>query len=347
MYRRKLLLVIVFIGFVFGFYFLYLFNKTFFLDNTQFKNEVNYIYIEEGDNFESLCDQLSPYLNSVSDFEVAAKKKGYFNMVKPGKYALYKGSSNNEIINSLRSKNLTVMVIFNNQERLENLAGRVSRQIAPDSITLLKVFRDRDFLNQNGFTIDNALSMYLPNTYQFFWNTSAVNFRDKMLKSYKNFWTEARIKKANQIGLNPNNIISLAAVVQKESQKVDERPRVAGVYINRLNRKMKLQADPTVIYALKLKYQNFDTLIKRVLYKDLKIKSPFNTYLHKGIPPGPITMPELSVIEAVLNYERHNFLYFVANPKKPGYHLFATNGRDHNRNKKVYTDWLNRNRVYR
>ena len=96
-----------------------------------------------------------------------------------------------------------------------------------------------------------------------------------------------------------------------------------------------------------MKYQNFDTLIKRVLYKDLKIKSPFNTYLHKGIPPGPITMPELSVIEAVLNYERHNFLYFVANPKKPGYHLFATNGRDHNRNKKVYTDWLNRNRVYR
>ena len=347
MYRRKLLLVIVFIVFVFGFYFLYLFNKTFFLDNTQFKNEVNYIYIEEGDNFESLCDQLSPYLNSVSDFEVAAKKKGYFNKVKPGKYALYKGSSNNEIINSLRSKNLTVMVIFNNQERLENLAGRVSRQIAPDSITLLKVFRDRDFLNQNGFTIDNALCMYLPNTYQFFWNTSAVNFRDKMLKSYKNFWTEARIKKANQIGLNPNKIISLAAVVQKESQKVDERPRVAGVYINRLNRKMKLQADPTVIYALKLKYQNFDTLIKRVLYKDLKIKSPFNTYLHKGIPPGPITMPQLSVIEAVLNYERHNFLYFVANPKKPGYHLFATNGRDHNRNKKVYTDWLNRNRVYR
>ena len=347
MYRRKLLLVIVFIVFVFGFYFLYLFNKTFFLDNTQFKNEVNYIYIEEGDNFESLCDQLSPYLNSVSDFEVAAKKKGYFNKVKPGKYALYKGSSNNEIINSLRSKNLTVMVIFNNQERLENLAGRVSRQIAPDSITLLKVFRDRDFLNQNGFTIDNALSMYLPNTYQFFWNTSAVNFRDKMLKSYKNFWTEARIKKANQIGLNPNNIISLAAVVQKESQKVDERPRVAGVYINRLNRKMKLQADPTVIYALKLKYKNFDTLIKRVLYKDLKIKSPFNTYLHRGIPPGPITMPELSVIEAVLNYERHNFLYFVANPKKPGYHLFATNGRDHNINKKVYTDWLNRNRVYR
>ena len=347
MYRRKLLLVIVFIVFVFGFYFLYLFNKTFFLDNTQFKNEVNYIYIEEGDNFESLCDQLSPYLNSVSDFEVAAKKKGYFNTIKPGKYALYKGSSNNEIMNSLRSKNLTVMVIFNNQERLENLAGRVSRQIAPDSITLLKVFRDRDFLNQNGFTIDNALSMYLPNTYQFFWNTSAVNFRDKMLKSYKYFWTEARVKKANKIGLNPNNIISLAAVVQKESQKVDERPRVAGVYINRLNRKMKLQADPTVIYALKLKYQNFDTLIKRVLYKDLKIKSPFNTYLHKGIPPGPITMPELSVIEAVLNYERHNFLYFVANPKKPGYHLFATNGRDHNRNKKVYTDWLNRNRVYR
>ena len=168
-----------------------------------------------------------------------------------------------------------------------------------------------------------------------------------MWKSYKNFWTKARVKKANEIGLNPNNVIILASIVQKESHKEDERPRVAGVYINRLNQKMKLQADPTIIYALKLKYENFDTIIKRVLYNDLKIKSPYNTYIKGGLPPGPITMPDLSTIEAVLNYERHDFLYFVANPSQPGYHLFATNVRSHNRNKKVYTDWLNSNRVYR
>ncbi len=347
MYRRKLLFIIVMIGLVFGLYFFYLFNKTFFWDNTKFVNEVKYIYIKDGETFESLCDQLSPYLNSVSDFTVAAKKKGYFNRIKPGKYAIHKGSNNNEIINSLRSKNLTIKVTFNNQERLENLAGRVAEQIAPDSITLIRAFRDTNFLKQNGFSKYNALSMYLPNTYEFFWNTSALKFREKMWKSYKNFWTNARVDKANQIGLNPKDVICLASVVQKESQKADERPRVAGVYINRLNRKMKLQADPTIIYALKLKYKNFDTVIKRVLYKDLKIKSPFNTYLKSGLPPGPIAMPDLSAIEAVLNYERHNFLYFVANPNQPGYHLFATNGRSHERNKKVYTNWLNRNRVYR
>ena len=347
MYRRKLFFIIVVIGLVFGLYFFYLFNKTFFWVNTKFENEVKYIYIKDGETFESLCNQLSPYLNSVSDFKLAAKKKGYLNRVKPGKYAINKGSNNNQIINSLRSKNLTVKVTFNNQERLENLAGRVAEQIAPDSLTLIRAFRDTNFLKQNGFSEFNALSMYLPNTYEFFWNTSALNFRDKMWKSYKNFWTKARVEKANQIGLNPKDVMCLAAVVQKESQKADERPRVAGVYINRLNRKMKLQADPTIIYALKLKYKNFDTIIKRVLYKDLKVKSPFNTYLKSGLPPGPITMPDLSAIEAVLNYERHNFLYFVANPNQPGYHLFATNGRSHERNKKVYTNWLNRNRVYR
>tara|TARA_B100000941_G_scaffold102362_1_gene71655 strand:- start:822 stop:1835 length:1014 start_codon:yes stop_codon:yes gene_type:complete len=332
---------------VFGLYFFYLFNKTFFWDNTKFVKEVKYIYIKDGETFESLCDQLSPYLNSISDFTIAAKKKGYINNIKPGKYAINKGSNNNEIINSLRSKNLTVKVTFNNQERLEDLAGRVAEQIAPDSITLLRAFSDTIFLKKNGFTKYDALSMYLPNTYEFFWDSSALKFREKMWKSYKKFWTKARVKKANEIGLNPKNVISLASVVQKESQKSDERPKVAGVYINRLKRKMKLQADPTIIYALKLKYENFDTVIKRVLYKDLKIKSPFNTYLKRGLPPGPITMPDLSTIDAVLNYERHNFLYFVANPNQPGYHLFATNARSHNKNKKIYTDWLNRNRVYR
>ena len=143
-----------------------------------------------------------------------------------------------------------------------------------------------------------------------------------------------RIKKANKIKLTPDKVISLAAIVQKESQKTDEQPKVAGVYINRLNRKMKLQADPTVIYALKLKNKNFDTVIKRVLYKDLKIKSPFNTYKYSGLPPGPITMPDLSTVEAVLNFEKHDFLYFVANPNQPGYHIFAQTVRVMRKTKK-------------
>ena len=347
MYRKKILIVIVLIGLGFGLYFVYLFSKTFFWDNTIFDQEKVYVFINEGDDFDRVKAVISPFLKSISDFSLAAQKKGYSTRVKSGKFVLKKGSNNNEIINALRGKSLTVRVTFNNQERIENLAGRVAQQIAPDSIALLKAFLDPNFLMAKGFSRENALGMYLPDSYDFFWNTNAENFRDKMWRSYQNFWLDTRKEKAIELGLTPSEVMSLAAIVQKETQKVDERPRVAGVYLNRLKRKMKLQADPTVIYAMKLKLKNFDTVIKRVLYQDLKIKSPYNTYRYKGLPPGLITMPDISSIRAVLNAEQHRYLYFVANPNNPGYHLFAKNGGEHNRNKKIYTDWLDRNRVYR
>ncbi len=334
-------------GLAVGLYFIYLFGKTFFWDNTIFEKKKVYIFIDEDDDFTEVERHLAPFLKSISDFSMAAQKKGYTTRVRSGKFVLLKGSNNNEIINSLRGKSLTVRVTFNNQERLEDLAGRVAQQISPDSITLLKAFLDSEFLAAKGFSKENALGMYLPNSYDFFWNTTAENFRDKMLKSFEKFWSDDRKNKATALGLTPKEVISLAAIVQKESQKADERPRVAGVYFNRLKRKMKLQADPTVIYAMKLQHQNFDMVIKRVLYKDLKIKSPYNTYLYRGVPPGPITMPDISSIMAVLNAEQHPYLYFVANPNKTGYHLFAKNGREHNKNKKIYTNWLDRNRVYR
>tara|TARA_B100001175_G_C19500754_1_gene637934 strand:- start:500 stop:1507 length:1008 start_codon:yes stop_codon:yes gene_type:complete len=328
-------------------YFVYLFSKTFFLDNTVFEEKKVYVYINEGDEFLKVRSALTPLLKSISDFSLAAQKKGYTSRVKSGKYVLEKGSNNNEIINALRRKSLTVRVTFNNQERLENLAGRIAKQIEPDSVSLLKAFLDPKFLLAKGFSIENILGIFLPDSYDFFWNTSAENFRDKMWISYQNFWSENKKKKATELGLTPLEVISLAAIVQKETQKVDERPRVAGVYLNRLKRKMKLQADPTVIYAMKLQLNNFDTIIKRVLYQDLKINSPYNTYRYKGLPPSPITMPDISSINAVLNAEQHRYLYFVANPKNPGYHLFSKNAMEHNKNKKIYTNWLDRNRVYR
>ena len=332
---------------VFGFYFFYLFGKTFFWDNTIFEEPKVYVYINEGDDFSEVISTMKPLLKSISDFSLAAKKKGYSSHVKSGKFYISKGSNNNEIINSLRGKSLTVRVTFNNQERLENLAGKIADQIAPDSISLLKAFLDTNFLKAKGFTKENALGMYLPDSYDFFWNTSAENFRNRMLRSYQDFWLKKRKIKAAALGLTTSEVVSLAAIVQKETLKKDERPRVAGVYLNRLRRKMMLQADPTVIYALKLQLQNFDTVIKRVLYKDLKIKSLYNTYIHRGVPPGPITMPDISSINAVLNAEQHNYLYFVANPNNPGYHLFAKTMREHNMNKKIYINWLNHNRVYR
>jgi UPF0755 protein len=237
--------------------------------------------------------------------------------------------------------------VFNNQERLEDLAGRLAQQIEADSLSLLNSFRDSTFLDTNGFNQKNALAMYLPNSYEVFWNTSAEKFRNRMLKEYKRFWDPKRLEQAKAIGLTPEEVISLAAIVQKETVQVEERSKVAGVYLNRLRKRMRLEADPTVIYALKEKYQNFDTIIRRVLRKDLKIKSPYNTYKNKGVPPGPITMPDINAIYAVLQADSHKYLYFVANPKQPGYHTFATNYRQHLRNSRAYHRWINSQKLYR
>ncbi|MGB6267744.1 MAG: endolytic transglycosylase MltG, partial [Olleya sp.] len=249
--------------------------------------------------------------------------------------------SNNDIINSIRSKNIPLKLSFNNQERIQNLAGRIANQIEPDSLSLLKTMTDKAFLNEHKFTEATVLNMYLPNTYEVFWNTSAELFRDKMLGEYYRFWNTSRQAKRKALNLSVNEVMTLASIVQKETAKVDERPRVAGVYLNRIRRGMPLQADPTVIFAKKTKENDFNQVIKRVLYRDLEIDSPYNTYKYPGIPPGPITMPDVSAIDAVLNAEKHDYFYFVANVKNFGYHKFAKTLSQHNANRQEYVNWIN------
>ena len=271
----------------------------------------------------------------------------YIENIKSGRFKVYKGSGNKEIINSLKFNNTPLTVTFNNQERIQDLAGRISKQISADSLSLLNAFLEKNFLVDNGFNNFNLISMYIPNSYEFFWNVEPKIFRDKMLEEYNNFWNEDRTEKAKSIGLSKLEVIALASIVQKESVKLDERPVIAGVYLNRLKKKMKLQADPTVIYSIKSYYNNFDTIIRRVLYRDLKLNSPYNTYKVKGLPPGPISMPDISSIDAVLNSRNHNYIFFVADPYNPGYHLFASKLSQHNKNKRVYTRWLNSKKIYR
>src|SRR5690606_7228399 len=286
-------------------------------------------------------------LKNKNTFLAVAKRKSYVGNVKPGKYAIDKGMNNNEIINSLRSRNIPIQLSFNNQETLERLAGRIADQIEADSIALLEGFKDTEFLTAKGFQPATALAMYVPNSYEFFWDTSAKEFRDRMYKEYERFWNEERKAKAKKIGLTPLEVVALASIVHKETAKVDERPRVAGVYINRLNTNMLLQADPTVIYAIKKESGNFDTIIKRVLYKDLELDSPYNTYKYAGVPPGPIAMPDISAVDAVLNYEKHDYFYFVADVENFGYHKFAKTLSQHNRNKESYVRWLNSTKIRR
>ena len=347
MYIKKMLIGVLLLGLLGGGMFAYKVYSSFFTPNTRFNNEEAFVYLPTGATVSELLEQLAPLLDDMDSFMAAAEKKGYLQNIKAGKYRLGKGMNNNELVNSLRSGNIPVKVAFNNQETLTDLAGRISTQLEADSISLIEAFRDTDFLEANGFDEANGISLYIPNSYELFWNTSAIDFRDRMLKEYRRFWTDARRQKAKDLGLKPNEVIALASIVHKETAKIDERPTVAGVYLNRLKKNMLLQADPTVIFAIKRESNNFDTLIKRVLYKDLVLDSPYNTYKFAGLPPGPIAMPDITAIDAVLNPERHGYYYFVANVKKFGYHMFAATLEQHNRNKQQYIRWINLQNINR
>ena len=321
------------------------YNK-YYKPNTSFEAESIFLYVMKDDSI-AFRDSISKYIKSEKTFYKVAEKLEYLGNKKTGRFKIKRGIGNNEIVNSLKFNNTPVNVTFNNQERVEDLAGRVSSQIYEDSISLLSAFRNQDFLEKNNLNEKNVLSIFIPNSYNIYWNTSSENFRDRMLSEYNKFWNKERSEKAEQLGLTKLEVISLASIVQLESRKVDERPRVAGLYVNRLRDNMRLQADPTVIYTIKEYYNNFDTIIRRVLYRDLKLDSKYNTYKIKGLPPGPITMPDISAIDAVLNYERHKYLFMVANPSNRGYHLFASDLAGHNRNKKAYIRWINSKGIYR
>ncbi len=347
MYIKKIIFAIALIGLVAGGIFAYNVYQAVFSPNTNFESETTTVYIPTEGTYTELIEAVSPIVKDIYSFDRIARRKGYINNIKAGRYIISKGLNNNEIINVLRSKNTPIYVNFNNQERLENLAGRIAGQIEADSISLIESFKTPSFLEANKFSLETALSMYVPNKYEFFWNTSAIQFRDRMLKEYKRFWNDKRMAKAKEIGLNPNQVVTIASIVQKETAKVDERPRVAGVYMNRYNNGWKLDADPTVIYAIKKHRNDWDVVIKRVLYKDLELDSPYNTYKYAELPPGPITMPDISSIDAVLNYERHGYYFFVANVENMGYHKFAKTLSQHNRNKKQYVNWINKQGINR
>ncbi|QKJ62822.1 endolytic transglycosylase MltG [Flavobacterium sp. M31R6] len=327
---------------VYGFVLMY----QIFSGNTKFADKELYVYVPTGSDYEHVKHILEPYVKDISRFEMVAGKTSYPENVKAGRFLLKNGMNSYELVKAMKF-NDPVSLAFNNQERLENFAGRVGSQIEPDSLELLNTFRDSIFLKENGFTEENVLVMFIPNTYDIYWNTSAEKFRDKMIKEYNKFWNKERTAKAAAQGLTPIQATILASIVHKESVKKDERPRIAGVYLNRLRLEMPLQADPTVIFAMKKKSNDFNQVIKRVFYNDLIMKSPYNTYVNIGLPPGPIAMPDITALEAVLNPEKNNYIYFCASVDRFGYHEFAATLAEHNVNAKKYSDWINSQGVQR
>ena len=335
-----LLVLIVLIGATaFHFY-----NKIY-SNNSLLKNdEIFYLYIAKGSGLRQVTDSLSEHhiLKNTESFLWVADKKNY-KKVKSGRYELKAGMSNNEIINKLRSgQQKPLKVTFNNIRTKQELASKISKQLELDSADLFKLLNNDDFLKTFGFTSQTVLAMFIPNTYEFYWNISAKAFFEKMNKEYTKFWNTARLAKAKKIRMSPLEVSTLASIVQAEqSMHNDEKAKVAGLYINRLRKGMLLQSDPTVVYAIG------DFSIRRVLNKDKEIDSPYNTYKYTGLPPAPINLPEISSINAVLNYEKHNYIFMCAKEDFSGYHNFAKTNAQHMMYARRYQAALNKKKIWR
>ncbi|WP_297090602.1 endolytic transglycosylase MltG [uncultured Draconibacterium sp.] len=302
------------------------------------------LMIDEGDNLKTISEKLQndQVLLNFKAFKWVAKKKKYADYIRPGRYEIEKGMTTNQLVNMLRSgAQAPVNITFNNVRFKEELAGKVSKYIKADSLSILQLFSDEQQITDWGFTSENFRAMFIPNTYEMYWTTSATEFAERMKIEYDRFWNDTRSKQAAKMELTPQQVVTLASIVQSETIKPDELKTVAGLYVNRLRKNIALQADPTVKYALG------DYSIKRVLNKHLEIDSPYNTYKFAGLPPGPICFPEITSIDAVLNYEEHNYVYMCAKEDFSGYHNFARTLSQHNRNAKKYRDALNERKIFK
>lgn len=297
------------------------------------------VLIPTGSDFNALMDSLvqADVLTDASYFRKVAGLKSLDRSVRPGRYVLTSGMKYSTLINTLRSgRQVPVKVTFNNLRNLSGLAGVVSRRLESDSLTFLHVFRNDSVIRSYGYTEPTFMAMFIPNTYEFYWTTTPTEFMERMKRESERFWTDERVAKLKRSGLSQIETITLASIVYEETKLSSEMPRVAGVYINRLRIGMLLQADPTVKFAVG------DFTLKRVLNRHLEVSSPYNTYRTAGLPPGPICMPSITAIDAVLNFEEHKYLYFCAKADLSGAHSFATNLSDHNRNAQAYVQAINR-----
>lgn len=307
------------------------------------EKETTSIYIPAASDFNDVKSIL--YSDGIivnrKNFEWLASKKKYPGNIKSGHYVLKSGMNNNELINLLRSGEQTpVKVIFNNIRTIEELASRVSKTLEFDSAQLVKTMNDTNRLKELGLTKQTAGIIFIPNTYEFYWNTSANEFVSRMFQEYVKFWNDKRTAKADSLGFSIPEVITLASIIEKETSRNEEKPIIAGVYLNRLERGWLLQADPTVIFAT----GNFN--IRRVLNEHKKIDSPYNTYKYGGLPPGPICIPSISSIDAVLYPDDNDFLYFCAKEDLSGFHNFAKTARQHYINARKYQKALDELKIY-
>ena len=299
-------------------------------------------------SFEILKDSLevNGLMKNTAFFDFFSTKKR-FSRIYPGRYFVKSGTDLNSLVNMLRlGSQKPLNIIFNNASTLEDLAGKLSIQIEADSIDLVTAFKSDLFFSTYNLDEASARKLFIPNTYEVYWTITPVEFLERMQKEYTQFWTPERLLQAKNKGLTAHEVSVLASIVQKETAKSDEQPIVAGLYLNRLIKGMKLQSDPTVIYALHER-DGFDKVIKRVLKKDLKIASKYNTYYTKGLPPNPICIPEMSALLSVLNAKTHTHIYMCAKEDFSGYQNFTNSWSVHKRNAKRFQKALSNKGVMR
>jgi len=321
----------------------YIYNTMFTPNTWTPKDEPASLYIHPGAVFEDVKHDL--YSNGLivnrRSFEWLANQKNYPGAVKKGHYEIKQGMSNNELLNMLKAGiEKPVNVVFHNVRTLPELTERVSSQLIFEKDDLTQLLKDSAYLETHGFDTVTVKTMFIPNTYEFYWTTETKPFFERMYDEYERFWTEERRKKAEEAELTLAEVSTLASIVDRETNKNDEKARIAGVYMNRLERGWRLQADPTLVFAVG------DFSIKRVLNKHKRIDSPYNTYQNRGLPPGPICIPAISSLDAVLNYEDHNYMYFSAKPDFSGYHVFARTNAEHQQNARAYQKALNERKIF-
>jgi UPF0755 protein len=336
--NRKLTYLLVLLVFLFVSFSYYAYQLIY-TANVDTKGQTTYIRIRKGQNYEAVMDSIEAkdVIIDKLAFRFVAKLMDYDKKVKPGMYEIPNKATNYQLIGILRSGRQTPLKLtFTNVRLKDELAAKLAQNLDADEDDFREMFNDEAYLKQFGFTPTTIMTMFIPNTYELYWNTTPEQLMDRMKKEYDKFWNADRVAKAKKLGLSKTEVSVLASVVEAEqNQHADERPRIAGVYLNRLKKGIALQADPTVVFAVG------DFTIRRVLNVHLQTDSPYNTYMYKGLPPGPINLPSIKSIDAVLNPEQHKYIYFCAKEDFSGYHNFAETEADHLANARKYQKALN------
>lgn len=340
--KTKVILAALLVILVIGGYYGLQFYKVYFAPNTTGKEK--FLYVRTGHTLDDLFQEIrqKDILTDIGSFSQAAAKMDLKGALKPGRYKIAKGMTNRGLINMLKAGNQEpVKLKFQNIRKKENFAGYLAKNLESDSLTFIKLLDSAALIEKYGFNKDNSYTMFIPNTYELYWNTAPSEFFEKMQKEYEKFWNDSRKAKAAALNLSPIQVSILASIVDAEALYDKEMPIIAGLYLNRLKKGILLQADPTVIFA------NDDFTVKRVTNSLLQVQSRYNTYKYAGLPPGPIMMPSINAIDAVLNKDNNNFIYMCAKEDFSGFHNFAVTVQEHEINAKKYREALNKRNIYK